>query len=677
MSKTILTNAFSTYKAQCEATNIPIVMDEFVFALVPNQDPNAPINPDETLPDDNYIQGRFNVTQKGIINPDAVVYSIILGTEIGSWDFNWIGLVNSEQNIVGAISHTPVQTKVQIDRINNIAGDTLTRNIITPYTNASVLTEIAVAADVWQLDFNNRLTAIDERIRLENIDNYGPATFIQNAWHVATNNDAITIAPGTAYIAGLQCINQQSILVDLTAIMLPKTLYLETCFKGTINSEWQTHTEIVIADTHPSTHIENGVTYYCQPLALINAINDIEDLRPIDWRSNHLLTDADNDPHPQYTKKTEVNNYVSSTSTNNPGVIMLATQADINEGVDESKAVTPATLKPVIESANSYAQEKAAQEANTVKSQLIPVIDSVKNYAQEKATQEAERVKSEIYGGVPVETLDTIKEVADALTQTGDTVAALFRSLGEKLPTTLFDAFKTTMIDSLNGKLGREDIAADSSNLNGFNDYYSPRNLPTPNEIGTYTTDQVNARAKLEGNDSTVIYGSQGLQISNFSGVGGSGGNGETLSNPSDNWHHHITLNHANTDGYYFDIACDFHHDSMYFKRVSNGQNEGWSELYHTNNRPVRVLSGRINHGDTIPVPNGFSRSQCEYIVSLSDSSDQPWDVDEGGTYLQYRTRCYANGETGEVTALRDVTHHGTGIITTACIANYMVIATR
>ena len=301
MSKTILTNAFSAYKAQCEATNQPIIMDEFVFALVPDQDPDAPISANETLPADAHIKGRFSVTKKGMINPDAVVYSIILGTEVGTWDFNWIGLVNSNTNIVGAITHTKIQTKEQADPENNTEGDTLARNIITSYLNASNLTQITVTAEVWQLDFNNRLTAIDERIRIDNMDMYGHASFIQDGWKATSNNGAVSLTAGVAYIAGLRCVNIDAMPINLNGIILPKTIYLEACFMGGINSAWQTTTNIVIADSHPPTRIENGITYYSNPIAIITSIDNITDLRPLDWRAVHV--DENRDPHKQYLLK--------------------------------------------------------------------------------------------------------------------------------------------------------------------------------------------------------------------------------------------------------------------------------------------------------------------------------------------------------------------------------------
>ncbi|GEK13212.1 phage tail-collar fiber domain-containing protein [Aliivibrio fischeri] len=307
MSKTILTNAFATYKAQCETENKPIVMNEFVFALVPDQDINDPINPDEILPPDNQIKGRFPISQKGMINPDAVVYSIILGTDIGTWDFNWIGLVNSETNLVGAITHVKTQSKTKSDKENNIAGDTLNRNIVTPYTNASALTQITVSADVWQLDFNNRLLAIDERFRIDNIDLYDQAAFIGDSWKASSTNGAISLSPGVAYIGGLRCENTDNLAINVNGFTPPVTLYVEASFTGQINSAWEVNSEIVIAKSHPETRTENGVTYYSAPIAIIESDHSVKDLRVLDWRTDHL--DPNQNPHPQYENQKLLDNF--------------------------------------------------------------------------------------------------------------------------------------------------------------------------------------------------------------------------------------------------------------------------------------------------------------------------------------------------------------------------------
>lgn len=305
MSKNILTNALAGYKAECEANNQPVVLDQFVFANIPDLDVEADISPDETLPPEDQIVGRFPVTQKGKINPNAVVYSIILGTDVGSFDFNAIYLVNSEMDLAGAIIHLKTQTKEAADPTNGIEGDTLTRNIITPYLNASELTQIVVDADTWQLDFNNRFTAIDERQRQNNLALYGDASFIDVGYQASVNqadNHFIDIAPGIAYVGGLKCVNTSIQTLDMTGIVLPKTVYLVASFQGDITSEWKTFPEIKVADSLEAAWIDNGVTYYSAPVAKLTT-SGIQDLRSPDWRTDHL--NSDKDPHPQYAKKSE------------------------------------------------------------------------------------------------------------------------------------------------------------------------------------------------------------------------------------------------------------------------------------------------------------------------------------------------------------------------------------
>ncbi|AVI66952.1 hypothetical protein CKQ84_14260 [Shewanella sp. WE21] len=389
MNQTILTNAFATYKAQCEAHNRPIVMDEFVFAMVPTQQYGEPIDLDESLPPDSQIVGRFAVSQKGMLNPDAVVYSIILGTNVGSWDFNWIGLVNREHNFVGVITHTSTQTKVKASPENGVEGDTLTRNVITPYTNAAKLTQIHVSADTWQLEFNQRLMAIDEHQRQQNLDVYGAAAFIDDGWKVTPLNGALSVSAGCGYVQGLHCDNTALQMVSLAGEVLPKTLFLVASFKGGLNSAWETHTQLRFANAYPEVTESNGVMYYAQAIAIVRSAGDIEDVRPKTWRAQHIDTNAD--PHPQYNKR--------EATEGESGVMAIATQKEVDDAINDHKAVTPKTLdKPgLLAKAKAY----------------------------------ADKIKEDIYGGIPASTLDTIKEVADALQEAGGAVQSLFATLAQ------------------------------------------------------------------------------------------------------------------------------------------------------------------------------------------------------------------------------------------------------
>ena len=351
MSQNILTNAFATYKAQQEAAGNPIEMDEFVFALVPGLDPDIPIDPNEVLPPDNQIQGRYPVTRKAMLNPDAVVYSIVLGTDIGTFEFNWVGLVNSTTNMTGAIIHTVQQTKVAADPIASIEGDTLTRNIVTPYTNAAELTQIFVNADVWQLDFNSRLYAMDDRVRQINMINYGKSAFIGEGWKItsAAMATSAVAAPGTGFVGGLEAVNQASTLIDLMGVSIPTSIYLITSFQGTVSSAWEVVTELRAVNTLPDSWVENGITFYAAEISQLTILNGSVDVRDIDWRTDHL--DTTKNPHPQYYQAA-----YATADTN--GLVELATQAEVDAGIDTSRAVTPATLKGAVPDASTTVKGK-------------------------------------------------------------------------------------------------------------------------------------------------------------------------------------------------------------------------------------------------------------------------------------------------------------------------------
>jgi hypothetical protein len=46
------------------------------------------------------------------------------------------------------------------------------------YNGAATQTEIRTPAETWQIDFTARLSGVDERQRVENVDVYGQAAFL-------------------------------------------------------------------------------------------------------------------------------------------------------------------------------------------------------------------------------------------------------------------------------------------------------------------------------------------------------------------------------------------------------------------------------------------------------------------------------------------------------------------
>lgn len=99
------------------------------------------------------------------------------------------------------------------------------------------------------------------------------------------------------------------------------------------------------------------------------------------------------------------------------------------------------------------------------------------------------------------------------------------------------------------------------------------------------------ALTTLPSHDHTILkeagsisYGTPGLQWFDLSGTGGTGANGNTPANPFSDWHHHLIMNHANSGGYYVDVAYSFHNDRVHFRRNAGNSFGSWREFIHSGN---------------------------------------------------------------------------------------------
>ena len=80
----------------------------------------------------------------------------------------------------------------------------------------------------------------------------------------------------------------------------------------------------------------------------------------------------------------------------------------------------------------------------------------------------------------------------------------------------------------------------------------------------------------------------------------------------------------------------------------------------------VAVLSGTINDGETIPLPDGYSEAQCKWLVSMRQ---RKYDGDE-----TFAFDCYTNGRTVVCHFFVSGANH---LIVRPAIANYIVIGVK
>ena len=153
MASTRTTNALKSYIAKSVARNETVTFDKIIFAHISglNDATLANIN---NMPTVDQIKHTANIQQTGYIADDQVVYSVTLGSEIGDFTFNFVGLVNSVKNVLGVAIYTGdiVKTRTKEEE----QGNALTRNIILQVNNAKTLTNIQTQAKAWQFDFTDK-----------------------------------------------------------------------------------------------------------------------------------------------------------------------------------------------------------------------------------------------------------------------------------------------------------------------------------------------------------------------------------------------------------------------------------------------------------------------------------------------------------------------------------------
>ena len=270
----LITPQFERYVAEQTVARGTVQFDEFIFANIPGLNENN-LAQYLTMPTSAQIVHRQSVSQSGVINENAVVYSVTIGTEVGDFDFNFIGLINKSKNMLAvAVQTAPVK---KIRNKNAVQGNSITRNILLEFSGAKALTGINVNANTWQIDFTVRLHGLDEKIRLTNRDLYGRAVFFDDGFLVKRKTgNQFTIQPGVAYVEGVRM--DLTALYNLTANNLPCSVYADVVHHCTVTGEYQTEIKYLMQSKSDYVDTANR-QHYVQILADIDSQGNVTDRR--------------------------------------------------------------------------------------------------------------------------------------------------------------------------------------------------------------------------------------------------------------------------------------------------------------------------------------------------------------------------------------------------------------
>ena len=277
----IMTAAGEALKARLQAEGKPLVIDTFVFAHIPNLDPTEQLTPGITVPTEQVVY-TYPIPDeyRAYVNPNQVVYSALLGSDVGDWCFNWQGLVCSEYDTLIAAATFPTLEKRKYSGATGAAGNNLTRNFLLEFSGAKELTGITVSADVWQLDFTIRLLGMDERERLSNFDLYGAGWFSGDGWKLARQGGQYACAPGFGYVGGIRAGLAEP--MPVVATFTPADVWLDVCLKPQGSDRVATAAPMVV---EPDTEVpfsaadETGLMHYRTLIAHVDAGGGITDKR--------------------------------------------------------------------------------------------------------------------------------------------------------------------------------------------------------------------------------------------------------------------------------------------------------------------------------------------------------------------------------------------------------------
>jgi microcystin-dependent protein len=272
-----ITKAGESLIAQKQAAGEVLEVVRFVLALVPDLDPAGTVDRDALKPPAEQIVHTQAYTQKGFVNPNQVVYSLMMGSDIGDYDWNWIGLETAE-DVLLSVAYVPVQQKRKNIPPQQI-GNNVTRNFMVLFDGAQALTDITVDASTWQHDFTVRLHGIDERERLANRDVFGRACFFGDSLMLEDVDGAYQLKAGMAYVEGIRLLLSQAMAVEPPPVS--GNAWLDVALQRQLNDA-EARWHVVWGESVDDYTDSAGVQHFCVPIATLDTAKTIGDSRQVE-----------------------------------------------------------------------------------------------------------------------------------------------------------------------------------------------------------------------------------------------------------------------------------------------------------------------------------------------------------------------------------------------------------
>lgn len=124
--------------------------DTILIAYFDNLDVTQPPDVIQSVPVD--ILHSAPVDRSGLNGDSVAVFNALLRSDIGDFSFNWLGLYNSEHDVLIAVAYEPTQQKWKTD--GQRLGNVLNKAFALKIANAGAVTGITVDVESWQVDYH-------------------------------------------------------------------------------------------------------------------------------------------------------------------------------------------------------------------------------------------------------------------------------------------------------------------------------------------------------------------------------------------------------------------------------------------------------------------------------------------------------------------------------------------
>ncbi|MEZ8483105.1 phage tail protein [Vibrio splendidus] len=291
MSQTAIPLEFEQYLQNKVSLGEPTDLNEIIFAMIPNLDLSKPIDRTVGLPPLEQWVYQQDVDQVGKSGINSVVYSVVIQGSQESFTFNAMFL--RDKNVpdsCGMVVYKATETKE--------ISMALTKSMLMQFDGAASAANVIVDAATWQIDYQARLSGMDEEHRLACLDNYGHTAFVDGfdvTRHDVDQNKYL-VAPGVVYVGGLRI--QNALVIAHNVSQKPTTLWLDVHRDGTALSTHENQFKVVASNSDLVDYVDgDGLQHYVCKLAGVEADGSVVDWRVKGGLDEHLQDSFAHEKH--------------------------------------------------------------------------------------------------------------------------------------------------------------------------------------------------------------------------------------------------------------------------------------------------------------------------------------------------------------------------------------------